>query len=90
MFHTHWFFVFLPPFLYFITMTAIQLQKEIMQHIQDLSKETLQEVFNYIQVVRLKKNKKDNIEESLAQLDNDELLHIEKEFANYQALYPRE
>lgn len=71
-------------------MTTMQLQKEIVERLQDLSKETLQEVFDYVQFIRFKKNKADNIDATLTLLDANEAQHIVKEFANYKTLYPRE
>jgi len=73
-------------------MTTSQLEKELLRYIKGLPKETLQEIIDFIQFVRLKKVKKssDNITAELSLLNSSQTAHLEEEFKDYKQLYPSE
>ena len=72
--------------------------KELLIHeVQTLSESLAEQVLDYLQYLKMKKNKVSDEEihnnwlvTELKQLSRDEEKHLEKEFANYEQLYPRE
>ncbi len=75
-------------------MTTAQIQKKILQQIQELPKDTLTQVVDFLQNLKEKKSKnpvvKNGIDYSLSTLDKNELSHLEEEFADYKKKYPHE
>lgn len=74
------------------------IQELIWANIQDLPKESIQEVLTFIVFVRAKSlhpemltsPERDLLRYELSTLDARENQHLELEFADYQALYPHE
>ncbi len=78
-------------------MSKTELEKMIVEETKDLSSATLSEVLDFIQFVKAKKNKrtgKKSFEKKLVKeltgLNEISLIHLEEEFSNYKARYPRE
>ena len=73
-------------------MTTKQLEEELIKNTKGLPKEALEEIIDFIQFVRHKKLKEpqDNITAELSSLSASQTEHLEKEFKDYKALYPRE
>lgn len=73
-------------------MNTAQLEKELLRYTKGLSKEALQEVIDFVQFLKLKKNKSasDNLTEELSLLNDSQTSHLEEEFADYKKLYPSE
>ena len=71
-----------------------KIEKIILEETQDLSRSALNEVLDFIQFIKSKKNKNiqfnTNLDQDLNLLNDNELIHLEKEFKNYKELYPRE
>lgn len=78
-------------------MSKAVLEKMILEETKDLSFETLSEILDFIQFLKVKKsaNKIDksfseSIGLNLAELNQTSLIHLEKEFENYKETYPHE
>ncbi len=74
-------------------MTTEKIQKEIIEYTKELSKDSLQEVLDFIRLLKEGKQpekKKDNLTAELSKLDESELEHLEKELKDYKELYPSE
>jgi len=73
-------------------MTTAQLEKELLRYTKGLPKETLEEVIDFIQFLRLKRINKssDNVKTELSLLNYSETTHLEEEFKDYKDLYPCE
>ena len=78
--------------------TTRTIQELIWANIQDLPKESIQEVLTFIVFIRAKSfhpemlasPERDLLRYELSVLDAQEKRHLELEFADYQALYPHE
>jgi len=67
------------------------LEEELKKNIKGLPGEVLQEVLDFVLFLkekRLTESHSTEIENKLKVLDKTELDHLEKEFENYQELYP--
>jgi hypothetical protein len=73
-------------------MNAAQLEKELLNHTRNLSKEALREVIDFVQFLRQKtaRQSTDYINKQTSFLNQSQIVHLEEEFENYQKLYPRE
>lgn len=75
-----------------ITMTATQLEKELIRQSKGLSKDVLREIIDFIQFLRQKKltNPVDNIIKEQSEVSISQTIHLEKEFKDYKQIYPNE
>jgi len=75
-------------------MTNALLEKMILEEAKDLAPETLEEILDFIQFKKLRASVRESyqseIKKELSDLGEVSLIHLEKEFAYYQELYPRE
>lgn len=75
-------------------MKSVQLEKQILHYLQDLSNEALREVIEFIMFLNSKKSEKKSkkilLFKELKSLNKSEAAHLEDEFKNYKVLYPRE
>jgi|AntRauTorcE11897_2_1112592.scaffolds.fasta_scaffold03962_4 methionyl-tRNA formyltransferase len=74
-------------------MTTAQLEKKLLKYTEGLSKETLQEIIDFIQFLKQKEIQEsadDNITAELSMLSFSQTAHLENEFKDYKDLYPRE
>ena len=73
-----------------------ELKQKIMTETQNLSFETLVEVLDFIQFLKVKKERhtqkslEDSVSKELTELNKISLLHLEEEFENYKESYPYE
>ena len=68
-------------------MSVSELQKTLIEQTKDFSAETLVEVVDFVQFLKVKKTT-DVIPSELHQLSRDEDRHLNEEFAGYKTLYP--
>jgi len=78
-------------------MTKVLLEKMIIEETKGLSFQTLNEILDFIQFIKVKKIKnrvadsiKKDINIELSELNTVSLMHLEEEFSNYKELYPHE
>ncbi|MBI3194767.1 MAG: hypothetical protein HYZ34_09935 [Ignavibacteriae bacterium] len=77
-------------------MTHAEIEQIISQETKDLPSSTLVEVLDFVRFLKQKlspgitKSNGDNLSHELSLLNEQELQHVEKEFSNYQELFPRE
>ena len=80
-------------------MTSESFEKLIVEGIKDLPQEALVEIADFIYFIRKRFTQPQNYEEELQsllfsleikRLDYKEAIHLEKEFDNYDKLYPKE
>jgi len=72
-------------------------QKLILEGIQELPPESLSEIMDFVYFIRKKTlqpslfdQEIQRIQQTLSTMHQEELNHLEKEFENYQELYPHE
>ena len=70
-------------------MSVTELKKTLIEQTDDLSAETLAEVVDFIQFLKMKKTT-DVIASELRELSQAEDHHLEQEFADYKTRYPVE
>jgi len=78
-------------------MSKVLLEKMIIEETKGLSFETLNEILDFIQFIKVKKIKnrvEDSVQKDinieLSELNTVLLMHLEEEFSNYKELYPHE
>jgi len=77
-------------------MSKSELNEMIMHEAKNLSNETLCEVLDFIEFLKKKELKRNEISfetsltDELNELTKFSLIHLEEEFANYKKLYPYE
>lgn len=73
-------------------MTTSQLEKQLIDQTKGLPRETLEEIIDFIQFVRLKNERRsyNNLKSELSLLDSSQTRHLEEEIKDYKNLYPIE
>ena len=73
-------------------MTTSQLEKQLIDQTKGLPRETLEEIIDFIQFVRLKNKKRssNDLRSELSLLDSSQTKHLEDEIKDYKKLYPIE
>ena len=71
-------------------MTTLSYQQLILKGIQGLPPETLAEITDFIYFVRKRALQRHDFEYELKELSRIEVAHLEKEFEDYDQLYPFE
>ena len=73
-------------------MTTSQLEKQLIDQTKGLPRETLEEIIDFIQFVRLKNERRssNDLKSELSLLDSSQTKHLEEEIKDYKKLYPIE
>jgi len=73
-------------------MNAAQIEKLIIQNSKGLPADILQEILDFIQFLKFKKSgiATDSMQNALSDFNIAEATHLEEEFIDYKAIYPRE
>ena len=73
-------------------MTTSQLEKQLIDQTKGLPRETLEEIIDFIQFVRLKNERRssNDLRSELSLLDSSQNKHLEEEIKDYKKLYPIE
>ena len=74
-----------------------EIEKQILKETQGLTSNTLNEILDFILFIKNKRLKvikkkvaKDNLNLELSNMNQKELLHLEKEFKDYKEIYPHD
>ena len=73
-------------------MSATQIENMIAQNSKGLSIEILQQVLEFIQFLKLKKDGfiTDSLQSGLSEFNASENRHLDEEFLDYTTIYPKE
>ncbi|MBU6157422.1 MAG: hypothetical protein KGP35_00190 [Bacteroidetes bacterium] len=73
-------------------MNTAQLEKKLLEHTKNLSKEALREVIDFVRFLQHKmaRQSSDYINIETSSLNKSQIVHLEEEFEDYKKLYPRE
>jgi hypothetical protein len=73
-------------------MTTSQLEKQLIDQTKGLPRETLVEIIDFIQFVRLKNERRssNDLRSELSLLDSSQTKHLEEEIKDHKKLYPIE
>ena len=73
-------------------MTTSQLEKQLIDQTKGLPRETLEEIIDFIQFVRLKNERRssNDLRSELSLLDSSQTKHLEEKIKDYKKLYPIE